>query len=345
MSNRPARTQTKKRGSGINRPKQNSRDPKSASRGRGRKATEPTDIPPRGWKDIVLRIYANVGRDRVVALAAGVTYFSLLALFPAIGALVSLYGLFADVGTINHNLDMVAGILPGGALQVIGDEMTRVATQSDGKLGFAFASGLLLSLWSANAGIKALFDALNLVYAEKEKRNWFKLNLVSLTFTAGAIVMALAAMGAVVVVPVVFDFFGFHDSSELLVKLLRWPALFVLVALAVSFVYRYGPSRERAKWRWITPGSGLAAAVWLGISILFSWYAASFGSYNKTYGSLGAVMGFMVWIWLSSLVILLGAELDAEMEHQTAKDSTTGPPKPMGERGATMADTLGAAQD
>jgi membrane protein len=317
----------------------------NAQHGRGRSARTPAEIPKRGWKDILLRIWKNIGKDRVVVVAAGVTFYSILALFPAIAALVALYGLFAEPSTIASHLDSIAGLVPGGAIEVMRDQITRVASQGRTALGLTFIVSLLVSLWSANAGMKSLFDALNLVYDESEKRGFFKLNLVSLTFTLLTIVFVMVAIGAVVVVPVVLNFLGLGDATELVIKIARWPALFIVVTLALAFLYRYGPSREKARWHWLTWGSVFAAVGWLVVSILFSWYAENFGNYNKTYGSLGAIIAFMFWIWLSIIVVLIGGELNVETEHQTVRDTTTGAPKPIGARGATIADTVGAAQD
>jgi membrane protein len=313
--------------------------------GRGRSAITPSEVPARGWKDILLRIWKNIGKDRVIVVAAGVTFYSILALFPAIAALVALYGLFADPTTITSHLDNIAGLVPGGAIEVIRDQITRVASQGSTTLGLTFVGGLLASLWSANAGMKSLFDALNLVYNEPEKRGFIWLNVLSLTFTVLAIVFVLVAIGAMVVVPIILNFIGLGAATETVIKIARWPALFIVVSLALAVLYRHGPSREKPRWRWITWGSAASAVSWLVVSILFSWYAENFGSYNKTYGSLGAIIAFMFWIWLSTIVILIGAELNAETEHQTARDTTTGRPKPMGTRGATMADTVGAKQD
>jgi len=312
---------------------------------RGRSASTPSEVPARGWKDILLRIWKNIGKDRVVVVAAGVTFYSILALFPAIAALVALYGLFADPAAITSHLDSIAGVVPGGAIEVMRDQITRVASQGRTTLGVTFTVSLLMSLWSANAGIKSLYDALNLVYNESEKRSFVKLNLVSLTFTLLAILFVLLAISAMVVVPIVLNFLGLGGATEMIFKIARWPALFVVVAWALALIYRYGPSREKPRWRWISWGSALAAVCWIGVSILFSWYAENFGSYNKTYGSLGAIIAFMFWIWLSIIVVLIGGEINAETEHQTVRDTTTGRPKPMGARGATMADTVGAKQD
>ena len=312
--------------------------------GRGRLATTPSDIPPQGWKDIVLRVYSNVSKHRILALAAGMTYYNLLAIFPALAALVAVYGLFADPSAIARHLDQVSGILPGGAMDVAREQLTRVASKGSQTLGLTFLIGLGVSLWSANAAMKSLFDTLNIVYGEEEKRGFVKLNAISLLFTVGGILFVVAALGAIVVVPVALKYIGLSETADLLLRLGRWPAMFVVLTLALAVIYRYGPSREAPRWRWITWGSAMAAILWLAVSALFSWYASSFGKFNETYGSLGAVIGFMTWLWISAIVILLGAELDAEMERQTARDTTTGAPKPMGTRGARVADTIGAAR-
>jgi membrane protein len=314
-------------------------------KGRGRRASTPSEIPRRGWKDILWRVYNGISDHRVLAIAAGVTFYSLLAIFPAVAALVALYSLFADPGTIRSQLDSLSDFLPGGALAVIGDQITRVSAQGRTTLGFAFAGGFLVSLWSANAGIKALFDALNIVYNEREKRGFFSLNAFSLSFTLIAIALVLVAIAAMVALPAALAYLNVASESGLLFKVVRWPLLFLVVSLAISLIYRYGPSRERAQWRWLTWGSAFAAIAWLVMSILFSWYAESFGRFNETYGSLGAVIGFMIWMWLSNVVLLIGAELNAEMEHQTVVDTTTGPPEPMGSRNAEMADTVGPSRD
>jgi membrane protein len=313
-------------------------------RGRGREADTPTEIPTKGWKDILWRVYHEFGKDRVTSVAAGVTYFVLLALFPGIAALVSIYGLFADPATIGQHLDALSGVMPGGALDIIRDEVTRIASQGGSTLGLSFVIGLGVSLWSANAGMKAVFDALNIVYDEEEKRSLVELNLLSLAFTLGAIAFLLLALAGVVVVPILLDFIGLRSGTGWLLALARWPILLVGVIIGLAFLYRFGPSRDKAEWKWVTPGGLVAAILWLAVSMLFSWYVSNFGSYNKTYGSLGAVIGFMTWIWLSAIAVLFGAEINAEVEHQTAKDTTVGDRQPMGVRGARMADTVGVAK-
>jgi membrane protein len=312
--------------------------------GRGRQATTPSEIPARGWKDILLRVYSNISKHRIMALAAGMTYYSILAIFPAIAALVAIYGLFSDPSAITRHLDQLGGFLPGGAIDVAREQLTQVASKGSQTLGLTFLAGLLLSIWSANAAMKSLFDTLNIVHNEEEKRGFVKLNAISLSFTVGGVMFVVAALGSIVVVPVILNYVGISDWGDLLLRAGRWPAMFLVLTLALAIIYRYGPSRQAPQWRWVTWGSAIAALMWLSVSGLFSWYAASFGRFNETYGSLGAVIGFMTWLWISAIVILFGAEIDAEMEHQTVQDTTTGTPRPMGTRGAHMADTIGAAQ-
>ena len=279
--------------------------------------------PARGLKELVRRAYTNIEKHRVLALAAGVTFYSILAIFPAIAALVGIYGLFADPTTISAHLDSVSDFLPRGAIDVIKDQLTRIASNGRSTLGLAFVFGLGVTLWSANAGLKALFDALNLIHESEEKRGFIKLNVVSLAFTILGIIFAILALAAVIAIPVILNASGLEGATELLVNVGRWPILFLVVALVLALIYRFGPCRPDPQWRWITWGSAFASVAWIAVSLLFSWYAANFGSYNATYGSLGAIMGFMVWLWLSTIVILLGAEIDAEMEHRETQPGST----------------------
>ena len=277
-------------------------------------------------------------------VSAGVTFFALLAIFPAIAALVSVYGLVADASTINEQLASLQGIMPQGALDILSDQVKNLNEKGNATLGLSLLVSVALSVWSANGGMKHIFDALNLVYNEREKRNFIVLNLVSLAFTAGALLFLILALVAVVVLPVVFEFIGVGKDAWWL-ALLRWPVLLLAVLGGLAVLYRYGPSRDAPRWHWVTGGGAVAAVLWLGGSLLFSWYVAHFGSYNKTYGSLGAAIGFMTWIWISTTIVLLGAQVNAEMEHQTAEDTTVGEPQPLGARGAKMADSVGAAAE
>jgi membrane protein len=306
----------------------------------GRQVTEPHRFPGRDWWMIVKRTARQAGEDRLLTEAAGVTFYTLLAVFPAIAALVSLYGLVADPATVSEHLSALAGVVPGGGMQLIEEQVQRVTSRPSTALGVGAILGLLISLWSANQATKALFDALNVVYEEDEKRGFLRLTLTSLVFTLSGLLFAIAAMAAVVVLPVVLGFVGLGQTAEWLLRLARWPLLLVLVGAVLAALYRFGPSRAKARWRWVTWGSAFAAFAWLVVSLAFSWYVENFGSYNETYGSLGAVIGFMTWIWISAAVVLVGGELNAEMEHQTARDTTTGPEQPLGTRGAAMADRV-----
>ena len=312
--------------------------------GRGRGATAPWRTPWRGWKDIFWRVYSDINDNRLFSVAGGVVFYSILALFPAIAAFVSIYGLFADASTIDANLALVSGIFPGGAVDILHEQLAKLTAKSGAKLSLGFVLSVAVALWSANAGMKAIMDALNVVYDEKEKRSFIRLNLLSLGLTLAAILVLIVALAAVVVAPILLSFIGLKGSAGALIAILRWPLLLGLVVAALAVLYRYGPSRREPRWEWLSVGAAGAAIAWLICSVLFSWYIANFGNYNATYGSLGAVIGMMMWMWISAIVILLGAEINAEIEHQTARDSTTGREKPLGRRGAVMGDTVGPAR-
>ena len=316
---------------------------RARDRGRGRRATNPAQIPAKGWKDILWRVYAQIGEDRLLAVAAGAVFYMLLALFPAVTALVSLYGLFTDPSVITEHVSLLSGVMPAGAIDIVREQVTRLTETGTNALGFGFLFGLLLALWSANAGMKAIIDALNVVYDERENRSFVKLTLVAFAFTLGAFVFVLLALAAIVVLPLVLAWIGVETRAGQLISLLRWPALLVVVMLWLAVLYCYAPSRTRQRWSWLSVGTAFATLAWLGGSALFSWYLSNFANYDATYGSLGAAIGLMMWLWLSVSVILVGGEINAEMEHQTAEDTTVAPEKPLGARGAVMADTVGEA--
>ena len=295
--------------------------PPNGERGRGRRAVAPWDIPWRGWKDILWRTYAKINDNRLLSVAAGVVFYSLLALFPAVTALVALYGLFANASTIDSVVSTLSGILPGGALDILHEELRRLAANKSAN-GVGFVVGLLFALWSANAGTKAIIDALNVAYNEKEKRSFLRLNLVSLAYTLIAIAVLMLAVGAVVVAPIVLGRIGLGTVAGTLVSVVRWPVLLALVVIGLAAIYRYLPCRREPRWQWLTVGSVAAAVAWLASSLLFSWYIANFGTYNATYGSLGAVVGMMMWMWISMVVILAGAQLNAEIERQSGRAPT-----------------------
>ncbi len=266
------------------------------------------------WKHVLYRTYEEINDDRLLALAAGVVFYGLLAIFPAITALVSSYALFAKASTINSHLATFSTLMPQSAYSVVDEQVTRIVTSATGKLSFAFFAGLALALWSANAGVKAIIDALNIVYGVKERRSFIRLNLVSLAFTAGTLMSLLAAIAAVVVLPVVLSYLPLYGYDPGFTTWLRWPVLLLLSMFGLAVLYRFGPNRERPRWQFASVGTIFAAAAWLGGSALLSWYLGSFADYDATYGSLGAGIGLMMWLWMTAIVVLVGAELNSEIE-------------------------------
>lgn len=309
--------------------------------GRGRDATAPTQIPVKGWKDILFRTFKEVGQDRVTLIAAGATYFMLLAIFPTLTAIVSIYGLIVSPETVQQHVAILTNVLPAGGASIVEEQLSRLTSQETPTLGFALAISVGLALWSSSSGVKSLFEAMNIAYDEEEKRNFFKLNLTALLFTLAGVVGAVVMIGVVVALPAVLGFIGLGTGLEWLAQIGGYVLLAAVLLAGLAALYRFGPSRARAKWRWITPGAILAALIVLVVSGLFSWYTANFANYEKTYGSLGALIGFLTWMWICLTAVIIGAELNSEVEHQTARDSTVGTEEPLGQRNATMADTVG----
>jgi membrane protein len=249
-------------------------------------------------------------------VAGGVVFYALLALFPALAAFVSIYGLFADPVAIEQHLSLAADILPTATLGLLKEELARLASDPASALRFGFGFGLLIALWSANAGTKAIIDGLNVAYGESEKRGFIRFNLVAFLFTLGVFLAMTLAVSVVVVAPIVLTHVGLSNGADPLVRMLRWPVLFVFTVVGLAVLYRHGPSRLRAPTAWITVGAVAATFGGVAASVLFSWYMANFGGYDAAYGSLGAAIGMMMWMWISTIAILLGAQLDAEIEHQ-----------------------------
>jgi membrane protein len=312
---------------------------------RGRDAEIPEDIPLKGLKDVLWRVVDQVSKDRVTLIAAGVTFYLLLGFFPAMSALVALYGLVADPSTMAEHLRELAGVLPPGAFDLIAERIGSLAATRNSTLGLTFFFSLGIALWSTHSATLSIFDAMNVAYDETEKRGLIRLNLVGLGFTLCAMVSAALVIGLVAVIPLVLSFIWLDQFQEQMALIIRWPVLFLIVAVATAAIYRFGPSRQPAKLRWLTWGSGLVTVGWFVMSLGFSFYLKHFANYDATYGTLGALIGFLVWIWLSILILIVGGELNAELEHQTSRDTTTGAPRPMGTRGAYVADTLGEASD
>ncbi|MET0170733.1 MAG: YihY/virulence factor BrkB family protein [Aliihoeflea sp.] len=309
--------------------------------GRGRDADWPSSIPRAGWMDIFWRVWANINNHRVMLIAAGVTFYLLLALFPALAAFVSIYGFVADPVTVADHISFLGGFLPSASLDIIYTQLEALAEQRPEALSFGFITGFLIALWSANNGIKSMFEAMNVANQENEKRSFLKLNLISFCFTLGAMFLAIAFIFTVGVVPAILALLRLNDFGPMLIAALRWPVMLMIIITGISLLYRFGPSREYAKWRWLSWGACFSSLLWIVMSFGFSWYLQNFADYNATYGSLGAVIGFMMWTWISTMIVIVGAEINAEMEHQTALDTTIGEDRPLGLRGATMADTIG----
>jgi membrane protein len=308
---------------------------------RGRSAERPEQIPQAGWRDILTRVWTEIRSDNVSLVAAGLAMYALLAVFPGLAAAVSIYGLFATPSDVIEHMQVFAAVLPPGAWDIFAAQLQDVASRQQGTLTATAAIALLIALWSARSGMASLMTATNIAYAEREKRGFVRQILVSLAFTAGAILGFLAMMLLGIAVPLGLEALGASTGTELAVGFLRWVLLWLVAVGGLAVVYRYAPARKRARWRWVTWGSVTAATLWLVGSLLFSLYVRTFGTYGKTYGALGGVIVLLLWFYLSSFIVVLGAEVNSEMERQTRRDTTDGPEKPMGQRGAHAADTVG----
>ena len=308
---------------------------------RGRGAESPREVPPRGWKDVLVRVMRQVKSDNVPLLAAGVAFFALLALVPSLVALVSVYGLVAEPADIQRNIEDALAAAPAEVRDLVSSQLSSIVESEPSGLRLGVAVGLVLALWSASSGVKHLIGAINVAYDQDEGRGFVKLRGLALALTVGAIVLAAVALGALVVLPATLDGGGAEGAGRTALLIVRWP-LFALIGLAaLALLYRWAPDRERARWRWVSPGAIFAVIGWVIASVAFSIYTSNFGSYNETYGALGAIVVVMLWLFISAYVVIVGAELNAELERQTAVDSTTGPRRPLGERDAYAADTVG----
>ena len=312
-----------------------------AEKDRGRAATSPVEIPARGWRDIFWRVWAALGQDNVSIVAAGVAFYGMLAVFPAITSFVSIYGLLADPADVQRQFASLKGVIPDEAWSLMNEQLKAVASSSGRGLGFGAAIGLGIALWSGGAGIRAMMSALNIAYHEDEKRSFVSFYGTALLFTFGIVMVGMFSLGVIVVVPIVLNLIQLGALTQALITIAPWLIMGAVIAMALGALYRYGASRSAPKTRWVSAGAVLATVLWMLSSLLFSFYVANFASYNQTYGSLGAVVILLMWFWISAYIVLLGAELNAEMEHQTEEDTTEGGPKPMGERGAYVADNLG----
>lgn len=308
---------------------------------RGRLADRPTEIPAPGWRDIFWRVWAQIGEDNISIIAAGVAFYTMLAIFPAITAFVSLFGLVAEPGAVQEQFANLRGVVPDDAWSILNDQLTAVVTARSQSLSIAAVVALAIALWSAGAGVRAMMIALNIAYHEQESRSFIVFYLTAFLFTIGIAILGMFSLGAIVAVPVVLSFIDLGPIAAIVLKLLPWLVLAAFMITALGVLYRYGASRAEASTRWVSWGAVVATLLWIAASVVFSIYVSNFASYNETYGALGAVVILLMWLWISAFIVLLGAELNAEMEHQTERDTTTGAPKPLGERGAYVADHVG----
>jgi membrane protein len=313
---------------------------KVADKGRaGSSAPSPWSMPFAAWKQVALRTWKETGNDNVGLIAAGVAFYGFLALVPLLGAIVLSYGLIAEPATVIKDMGQLTAVMPGDAAKLVGEQLMNVVKTSDGKKGAGLLLALALALFGARNGAGAIVTALNVAYEEQETRGFIRVNLLSLAITAGGVAVAMLALVAITALGHLETLIaGAPGFVVVLGKILSYVAMTLAGAAGAATLYRYGPARKKAKWMWLTPGSLLAALLWLALTIGFGIYVANFGNYNATYGSLGAVVVLLTWLYLSSYILLFGAELNSELEHQTAEDTTRGEPVPAGQRGAWVAD-------
>jgi membrane protein len=308
---------------------------------RGREASTPREIPARGWLDIARRVKDQIKRDRLSIIAAGVAFYGLLAIFPGLVALVATYGLVADPAQIERHVASLSAILPPQAAEVVMNQLRDLASTNRAALGLGAIGGLLVALWSASSAVRTLMEALNIAYDEEERRGIIRFYGTALLLTFGGVIAVILAIALVVGLPAFLNLMGLDWLIEIVVSFARWPILALLAIVAFAVIYRFGPSRSKPRWRWVSWGATAAVALWILGSALFSLYVTRFGNYNETYGAAGAVVILLMWFLLSSYAVLIGAEINAEMERQTRRDTTSGRERSMGARGAYAADTVG----
>jgi len=311
---------------------------------RGRGARTPAAIPLKGWRDILWRAFEKVVAQNVSILSAGIAFYAMLALFPALGAIVTVYALIADPADVAEHFATLSSILPPDVASIIDRQLQTLTGQQQG-LGVGLVFGLLFAIWSARRGVDALVRAVTVAYDERETRGLIRINLLTYVLTLGAVMLLVTTVVLLVALPTLLAYLPLSGLAALAGRAGGWVIFFAVVMLALGVLYRYAPPRRPARWRWLSPGAFVATLLWVAGSVGFSVYVTNFGSYNETYGTLGAVIVLLLWFFLTAFSIVLGAVLNAEMEHQTARDTTVGHPKPMGERGAFVADTLGESTE
>jgi membrane protein len=317
----------------------------NSGRKTGRTADSPLQIPPKGWKEVAVRTWKQSSEDNTGLIAAGVAFYAFLALVPLLGAVVLTYGIIADPQTVVRNVKSLTSVVPKDAAKLIGQQLMSVVQTSGGKKGIGLVIAIAVALFGARNAAGSIITALNVAYEQEEKRGFLRVNLLSLGITAGAVVMAVVALIAIAALGYLEKLFPTLPGFVAVIgKIVSYVVLVLGAAAVAATLYRYGPDRKDAKWEWITPGSILAAVLWLALTLGFGFYVAHFGNYNKTYGSLATVVILVTWMYLSAYVFLFGAELNSELEHQTAKDTTRGAPKPIGQRDAWAANHVAGSE-
>ena len=309
--------------------------------GRGRRAESPTAIPPKGWWDIARRAFDNVIEQNVVILSAGIAFFAMLALFPALGAMVTVYALIADPGDVAEHFAALSAILPPDVASIIGRQLEKLTGEQRPSLGAGLVFGVLFAIWSARRAVDALVRAVTVAYEEPETRGLVRMVVTTYALTVGAILLLVTTVALLVALPTALAWLPLSGPLSLAVRAGGWVIFFAVVMFALGVLYRHGPPRRSARVRWLSPGTLVATVLWVLGSAGFSIYVQGFGNFNETYGTLGAIIVLLLWFFLGAYSIVLGAVLNAEMEHQTARDTTVGERRPMGERGAFVADTIG----
>jgi membrane protein len=308
---------------------------------RGRDATSPAEVPAAGWWDVVVRTVKEAKADGVPLLAAGVAFYGLLALAPALSALAGVYGLVADPADAARHVRELLAAAPAEVRDLVHQQLMAATRRSDSDAVLLVVGGTLLALWSASSAVRHVIGAINRAYDEQETRSFLRVRGLALALTVAAVVFLALSIGVIALLPAALADTALGDASRITIGILRWPGLALAMVLALAVLYRVAPARDDARWSWVGLGSVVATCLWLVASGLFSLYAARFGDYETTYGALGAVVVVMLWLFLTAYAVVLGAELNAESERQTRRDTTTGPPRPLGERDAEAADTVG----
>lgn len=308
---------------------------------RGRLVTSPWQLPWRGWRDVLLRVKQEAANDNISLIAAGMAFYAMLSVAPALAVIISVYGLVVSPEELQAQMLVLSSYLPDEAQSLVQAQLAELVSTTETSLGWGLVASAMISLWSASRAMKSLFGGLNAVYDEIETRGWFWLTLQSVSFTLAGILLLVLTLGTMAILPLVLSYLPLSAFDAILVRALSWALVSTVVLAGLAVLYRYGPSRTRAHWRWVTIGALVAWITWVAASGALSWYVSNFDSYQRTYGALGAVAILLMWFFVSAYAMLIGGELNAELEHQTQQDSTVGPERPMGQRGAVMADELG----